>query len=145
MPLDMFAPARFCVLAFVLACGSAASADIRSDVKAIFAQDMAQVDALKIDRTSGQLELPQPTILPGLSAAPSPPPTGKAAVYARNRQLCLVVWLRSCSEGFLIPEHGVGDGQEFASHGDEDDLCGLAGVLQAPQHGGGGAGSSPKR
>jgi hypothetical protein len=42
-------------------------------------------DALKIDRSSGQVELPQPTILPGLSAAPSPPPTGKAAVYARNR------------------------------------------------------------
>jgi len=42
-------------------------------------------DALKIDRTSGQVELPQPTILPGLTAAPSPPPTGKAAVYARNR------------------------------------------------------------
>ena len=31
------------------------------------------------------MELPQPTILPGLSAAPSPPPSGKAAVYARNR------------------------------------------------------------
>lgn len=42
-------------------------------------------DALKIDRTSGQVELPQPTILPGLSAAPSAPPAGKAAVYARNR------------------------------------------------------------
>ncbi len=42
-------------------------------------------DALKIDRTNGQVELPQPTILPGLSAAPAPPPTGKAAVYARNR------------------------------------------------------------
>ena len=42
-------------------------------------------DALKIDRTSGQVELPQPTILPGLSAAPSAPPSGKAAVYARNR------------------------------------------------------------
>jgi hypothetical protein len=42
-------------------------------------------DALKIDRTNGQVELPQPTILPGLNAAPSPPPTGKAAVYARNR------------------------------------------------------------
>ena len=42
-------------------------------------------DALKIDRTSGQVELPQPTILPGLSAAPIPPPSGKAAVYARNR------------------------------------------------------------
>jgi len=42
-------------------------------------------DALKIDRTSGQLELPQPTILPGLSAAPSPPPTDKISIYARNR------------------------------------------------------------
>ncbi len=42
-------------------------------------------DALKIDRTSGQVELPQPTILPGLSAAPSAPPSGKAAIYARNR------------------------------------------------------------
>jgi hypothetical protein len=31
------------------------------------------------------VELPQPTILQGLAAAPSPPPTGKAAVYARSR------------------------------------------------------------
>ncbi|WP_347268342.1 DUF2793 domain-containing protein [Paracoccus sp. (in: a-proteobacteria)] len=45
----------------------------------------AFVDALKIDRISGQVELPQPTILPGLSAAPTPPPTGKASVYARSR------------------------------------------------------------
>lgn len=42
-------------------------------------------EALKIDRTSGQVELPQPTILPGLSAAPSPPPVGKASLYARSR------------------------------------------------------------
>ncbi len=42
-------------------------------------------DAIRIDRTSGQVELPQPTILPGLSAAPNAPPSGKAAVYARNR------------------------------------------------------------
>jgi len=42
-------------------------------------------DAITIDRTNGQVELPQPTILPGLTAAPSPPPTGKIAVYARNR------------------------------------------------------------
>jgi hypothetical protein len=41
-------------------------------------------DALKIDRTNGQVELTQPTILPGLSAAPSRPATGKATVYARN-------------------------------------------------------------
>ncbi len=42
-------------------------------------------DALKMNRTNGQVELPQPMILPGLNGAPSPPPTGKAAVYARNR------------------------------------------------------------
>ncbi len=42
-------------------------------------------DAIRIDRTNGQVELPQPTVLPGLSAAPPPPPSGKASVYARNR------------------------------------------------------------
>jgi hypothetical protein len=42
-------------------------------------------DAFRIDRTSGQVELPQPKVLLGLSAAPTPPPAGKAAVYARNR------------------------------------------------------------
>lgn len=42
-------------------------------------------EALKIDRTNGQVEMLQPTILPGLNAAPSPPSIGKAAVYARNR------------------------------------------------------------
>lgn len=42
-------------------------------------------DAIKVDRTNGQVELPQPTILPGLSAAPTPPPAGKAAIYARSR------------------------------------------------------------
>jgi hypothetical protein len=31
------------------------------------------------------VELPQPTVLPGLTAAPSPPPAGKTSVYARNR------------------------------------------------------------
>ena len=42
-------------------------------------------DAIIVDRTNGQVELPQPTILPGLNAAPSPPPADKIAVYARNR------------------------------------------------------------
>jgi hypothetical protein len=42
-------------------------------------------DAIIVDRTNGQVELPQPTILPGLNAAPSPPPSDKIAVYARNR------------------------------------------------------------
>ena len=41
--------------------------------------------ALKDDRAKGQVELPQPTILPGLAAAPSPPPSGKITVYTRNR------------------------------------------------------------
>jgi hypothetical protein len=31
------------------------------------------------------VELPQPTVLPGLAAAPPPPPAGKASVYARSR------------------------------------------------------------
>ena len=42
-------------------------------------------DALKIDRTSGQVELPKPVVLPGLAAAPAAPAAGKLAVYARNR------------------------------------------------------------
>ena len=42
-------------------------------------------ESITIDRSNGQVELPQPTILPGLAAAPAPPPTGKIAVYARNR------------------------------------------------------------
>ena len=42
-------------------------------------------DAIRVDRSSGQVELPQPTVLPGLNAAPTPPSAGKAAIYARNR------------------------------------------------------------
>jgi hypothetical protein len=42
-------------------------------------------DAIRIDRTNGQVDLPQPTVLPGLAAAPSLPPTGKATLHARNR------------------------------------------------------------
>jgi len=42
-------------------------------------------DAIIVDRTNGQVELPQPTILPGLNNAPSPPSADKIAVYARNR------------------------------------------------------------
>ena len=42
-------------------------------------------EAIRIDSTNGKVELPQPTILPGLTAAPAPPPSGKIAVYARNR------------------------------------------------------------
>ena len=42
-------------------------------------------DAIQVDRSSGQVELPKPVVLPGLSAAPSPPASGKIAVYARNR------------------------------------------------------------
>jgi hypothetical protein len=41
--------------------------------------------ALQVDRTSGQVELPKPIVLPGLAAAPSPPASGKIAVYARTR------------------------------------------------------------
>ncbi len=42
-------------------------------------------DALQVDRSSGQVELPKPVVLPGLAAAPSPPASGKIAVYARTR------------------------------------------------------------
>lgn len=42
-------------------------------------------DAIRIDRTSGRVELPEPVVLPALAAAPDPPPAGKLAVYARDR------------------------------------------------------------
>ncbi len=42
-------------------------------------------DAIRIDRTSGRVELPEPVVLPALAAAPDPPPPGKLAVYARDR------------------------------------------------------------
>ena len=42
-------------------------------------------DAIRIDRTSGRVELPEPVVMPALSAAPDPPPAGKLAVYARDR------------------------------------------------------------
>jgi len=42
-------------------------------------------DAIRIDRTSGRVELPEPVVLPALPAAPDPPPAGKLAVYARDR------------------------------------------------------------
>lgn len=45
----------------------------------------AYYEAIRIDRNSGRVELPQPTILPGPVAAPSAPPARKAYVYARNR------------------------------------------------------------
>lgn len=42
-------------------------------------------DAIRIDRTSGRLELAEPVVLPAHDAVPSPPPTGKLALYARDR------------------------------------------------------------
>jgi hypothetical protein len=42
-------------------------------------------DAIRIDRTSGRVELPEPMVMPALSAAPDPPPAGKLAVCARDR------------------------------------------------------------
>lgn len=42
-------------------------------------------EAIRIDRSSSHVEMPQPAILPGLSTGPSTPPAGKAAVYAPNR------------------------------------------------------------
>ena len=42
-------------------------------------------EAIKIDRNSGRVELPEPLHMPSLSATPDPPPAGKLAVYARDR------------------------------------------------------------
>jgi hypothetical protein len=42
-------------------------------------------DAIRIDRTSGRVELPEPLVMSALPAAPDPPPAGKLAVYARDR------------------------------------------------------------
>jgi hypothetical protein len=42
-------------------------------------------DAIQIDRNTGQVELPKATVLPGLAAAPSPPASGKLALFARSR------------------------------------------------------------
>ncbi|MTH66080.1 DUF2793 domain-containing protein [Paracoccus shanxieyensis] len=42
-------------------------------------------DAIRIDRTSGRVELAGPVILPAHDAVPSPPPAGKLALYARDR------------------------------------------------------------
>jgi hypothetical protein len=42
-------------------------------------------DAIKIDHTSGRVELPEPLHMPSLPTAPDPPPAGKLAVYARDR------------------------------------------------------------
>jgi len=42
-------------------------------------------DAIRIDRNSGRVELPEPLHMPSLPAAPDPPPAGKLAVYARDR------------------------------------------------------------
>ena len=42
-------------------------------------------EALKIDRLSGRVELPEPIVMPGLASVPAPPPAGKLALYARDR------------------------------------------------------------
>jgi hypothetical protein len=45
-----------------------------------------------------------------------------AAVTLTPRQLCFVSRLRGGSEWGLIPDDGVGDGDDLSGHGDEDDL-----------------------
>jgi hypothetical protein len=42
-------------------------------------------DALRIDHTSGRVELPEPMVLPGRAAPPDPPPAGRIHLYARDR------------------------------------------------------------
>ena len=45
----------------------------------------AFTEAIRIDRTSGRVELPEPLLMQGQSVAPDPPPAGKLAIYARDR------------------------------------------------------------
>lgn len=54
----MFHSARLIALAIVCACGSAASADVRSDVKAIFAQDMEAIDLAQAKLELDSLVMP---------------------------------------------------------------------------------------
>ncbi len=42
-------------------------------------------EAVRIDRTSGRVELAEPVVLPAHDTVPSPPPAGKLALYARDR------------------------------------------------------------
>ena len=42
-------------------------------------------DAIRIEGATGRVELPEPVVLPALDAVPAPPPTGKLALYARDR------------------------------------------------------------
>ncbi len=42
-------------------------------------------EAIRIDRATARVELPEPVVLPALDAAPAPPPPGRLALYARGR------------------------------------------------------------
>ncbi|WP_136646563.1 DUF2793 domain-containing protein [Tabrizicola sp. YIM 78059] len=42
-------------------------------------------DAIRIDRASGRVELPEPMVLPGRATPPDPPPAGRIHLYARDR------------------------------------------------------------
>jgi hypothetical protein len=42
-------------------------------------------DAIRIDRTSGRVEVPAPMVLPGRAAPPDPPPAGRIHLDARDR------------------------------------------------------------
>ena len=42
-------------------------------------------DAIRIDSTSGRVELAEPVVLPAHDSVPSPPPAGKIALHARDR------------------------------------------------------------
>jgi len=45
----------------------------------------AYFDAIRIDRASGMVELPEPMVLPGRATPPDPPPAGRIHLYARDR------------------------------------------------------------
>jgi hypothetical protein len=45
----------------------------------------AYYDAIRIERGSGRVELPEPMVLPGRATPPDPPPAGRIHLYARDR------------------------------------------------------------
>jgi hypothetical protein len=46
---------------------------------------LAFFDAIRIDRASGRVELPEPMVLPGRATPPDPPPAERIHLYARDR------------------------------------------------------------
>ncbi|MDO5623005.1 MAG: hypothetical protein Q4G24_16285 [Paracoccus sp. (in: a-proteobacteria)] len=64
-------------------------------------------EAIRIDRATARVELPEPVLLPAFDAAPAPPPPGKLALYARAGTGWLDVQRPSGRHFPLQPHFGV--------------------------------------